>query len=496
MNILTGNKNDKWIIALICILAAARVFFYSASFPFFTNLDEQAHLDLVIKYSSGHYPQSFEKLSTETAYYIPRYESPEYFNVAADQPGGKFQAPSWTKPESLMQRYYQEGTAYWSNNYVNHESSQAPLYYFLAGIWMNIGQLLGITGGYLLYWIRFLNILFIVSLVVIASEIAKELFPEDAFLSIAVPALVAFIPQDSYYTIENDVLSPVFFGITFLFLIKYFNSQLRSKPLAIATGISLAATMLVKTTNLPLLPVVLISILVIAIKSRKVNREILLSLSIIFACAIIPMILWCTRNYQTFGDLTGSIEKIKILGWTTKAISDWYPHPIFSISGMKEFLSGLIATFWRGELIWNKSMISNHALDLFFIISSIIFLSAAVIVKNDNGSSKNKIINRIAIICILAMIAYMGILSISFDFGNCENPSRAHPYFVSGRLITSVLIPFSVLYLQGMKILLRPLKNNIYKLLVLAIVIAWICTSEFNIHESVFKSPYNYFHLN
>lgn len=495
MNILTGNKNDKWIIALLCILAAARVFFYSASFPFFTNLDEQAHLDLVIKYSSGHYPQSFEKLSTETAYYIPRYESPEYFNVAADQPGGKFQAPPWTKSESSMLRYYQEGTVFWSSNYVNHESSQAPLYYLAAGIWKNIGELLGITGGHLLYWIRFLNILFIVSLVVIASKIAKELFPDDAFLTFAVPALVAFIPQDSYYTIENDVLSPVFFGVTFLFLIKYINSQLRSTPLAIATGISIAATMLVKTTNLPLLPVVLISILLIAKKSRKVNREFFLSLSIIFTCAIIPLIVWCTRNYQTFGDFTGSIEKIKILGWTTKAISDWYPHPIFSISGMKEFLSGLIATFWRGELIWNKATISNHVLDLFFIISTIIFLSVAVIVKNDDGTSKNKIINRIAIACVLSMIAYMGILSISFDFGNCENPSRAHPYFVSGRLITSVLIPFSVLYLQGMKILTRPLKNNNYKLLVLAIVISFISISEFKDHESVFKSPYNYFHL-
>jgi len=495
MNILTGNKNDKWVIALICILAAARVFFYSASFPFFTNLDEQAHLDLVIKYSSGHYPKSFEKLSTETAYFIPRYESPEYFNVAADQPGGKFQTPPWTKPESSMQRYYQEGTVFWSSNYVNHESSQAPLYYFLAGIWTNIGELFGITGGHLLYWIRFLNILFIVSLVVIASKISKELFPDDAFLSIAVPALVAFIPQDSYYTIENDVLSPVCFGLTFLFLIKYINSQLRSKPLAIATGISLASTMLVKTTNLPMMPVVLVSILGIAIKSRKVNREIFFSLSIFFGCAIIPMIAWCTRNYQTFGDITGSIEKIKILGWTTKAISDWYPHPIFSISGMKEFSSGLIATFWRGELIWNKAIISNHVLDLFFIISTIIFLSTAVILKNDNGSSKNKIINRIAIACILAMIAYMGILSISFDFGNCENPSRAHPYFVSGRLITGILTPFSILYLQGLNNLLSVMNISKVKFYILFSLIALFTINEYLIHIPVYESKFNLFHF-
>ena len=43
----------------------------------------------------------------------------------------------------------------------------------------------------------------------------------------------------------------------------------------------------------------------------------------------------------------------------------------------------------------------------------------------------------------------LALLSIQFDFGNCINPSREHPYFTSGRLLSGALIPFAVVYVYG-----------------------------------------------
>jgi hypothetical protein len=53
-------KPPRWetpLIATLCVVAALRVFIFSASFPFFNNLDEQNHADLTLKYARGYWPR-------------------------------------------------------------------------------------------------------------------------------------------------------------------------------------------------------------------------------------------------------------------------------------------------------------------------------------------------------------------------------------------------------------------------------------------------------
>ena len=71
------SNERKWIL-LLCLLAAIHVFIFSAAFPFFNNVDEQAHFDLVVKYSHGHIPRRLEPLSKESMQYIVVYGSPEF----------------------------------------------------------------------------------------------------------------------------------------------------------------------------------------------------------------------------------------------------------------------------------------------------------------------------------------------------------------------------------------------------------------------------------
>ena len=79
----------RWVIASLCVLSAIRVFVFAAAFPFFNNVDEQAHVDLMLKYAHGHPPHGIEPFTKEAALYFAVYSTPEYF-VKPEQYGGQF----------------------------------------------------------------------------------------------------------------------------------------------------------------------------------------------------------------------------------------------------------------------------------------------------------------------------------------------------------------------------------------------------------------------
>jgi hypothetical protein len=90
---------------------------------------------------------------------------------------------------------------------------------------------------------------------------------------------------------------------------------------------------------------------------------------------------------------------------------------------------------------------------------------------------------------------FFGFFSIIYDFGDCPNPSRDHPYFTSGRLMLGVLIPFVLLFLYGLDCVISPTKNKWTKPLVLAVMILSMLISEIVIDFPTFSNPYNWFHM-
>jgi len=45
--------HERSIVLALCVAAACRVFLFSAAFPYFNNVDEPAHFDLVMKYGEA-----------------------------------------------------------------------------------------------------------------------------------------------------------------------------------------------------------------------------------------------------------------------------------------------------------------------------------------------------------------------------------------------------------------------------------------------------------
>ena len=493
----SSESQEHRIVWLLCLFAATHVFVFSAAAPFFSNVDEQIHFDLAVKYSQGHLPRSLEPVSPEMVPYATLYGSPEYVGIPTNYPEGQFPPPPWTLPLEKVRPALVAKTAAWQA-VTNYEAAQPPLYYTLAALWWRLGKGCGFHDGPLLYWLRFLNLFFVVALVWLGYVAARLVFPEREFLRLGVPALLAFIPQSAFYSIQNDVLSPLTFGAAFILLVRFLRAEIPSVRLGTLTGLALAATFLTKISNLPLLAMSGLAVLFkmgCLARSGKL-RAACPSLAVLALCAGLPMIAWLAWCKHTFGDFTGTAAKIQFLNWTPKPLGEWWRHPIFTPHGLWTFVSGLMATFWQGEFLWHRQPLASPVVDTIYAISSVGFVGVAVIalVFRSAPASQRQAL-WFAFASFLAAAAFLGFLSIIYDFHDCFYPSRAHPYFTSGRLMLGALIPFLLLYLYGLDRVLSRVKNNWLRPLVLAGMVLFMLISEIIIDWRLFPNAYNWFHL-
>jgi hypothetical protein len=492
---MKATWKERAFVFLLCVVAGVRVFIFSAAFPFFSNIDEDLHFDLITRYSLGHVPRTFDLLSEQSLDWIVPYGSPEFMQTPDRFPGGRFPPPLWKQFPSEVAGELVATKAAWSGE-INFESSQPPLYYTLAALWWRFARLIGVSGIQSLYWIRFLNVLLVALVVWVGYVTARTVDPEHPDLRLGVPLLLAFVPHNVFYSINNDVLSAVCGGALFLCVLQWLQTESPTLSLAAVAGLAMAAAYLTKLANLPL---IIVALLAIVIKLLSILRErsgrVLGAFAAFLLCAAIPIASWIFWTKYHFGDLTGSTTKIAVLGWTRKSFADWWHHPIFTARGLSTFWSELIASFWRGEMIWQNSSLSRPIADRFYSLSSVILLCGAAIGLWPRASS-SRLERRaiaLAIASFLASVAFLALLSVQFDFGMCINPSRAHPYFTSGRLLSGALVPFALVYVYGIACLFRRVAAAL-PLILIVLIVAFATTSGILIDWPAFASEHNWFH--
>src|SRR5438093_12852587 len=253
-SVAVTNSQERQLLFLFCFAPAFPIFIFSAAFPFFSNIDEDLHFDLITQYSHARVPRTFDLLKEESLTWIVPYASPEFLQGPDQFPGAKFPPPLWKQSPTEAAPELAATKAAWSTE-INFQSSQPPMYYALASVWWRIGQHIGLTGIQALYWIRFLNVPLIAIVIWLGYLTARIIAPERVDLRISVPLLLAFIPQNVFYAINNDVLSPICFGALFLCLLQWLRTNAPSFLLAMLTGLAIAATCLTKLSNLPLVAV-------------------------------------------------------------------------------------------------------------------------------------------------------------------------------------------------------------------------------------------------
>lgn len=485
---------ERKIILLLCCLAAVHVFIFSAAFPPINNVDELEHFDLVVKYSHGHLPRRLETTSGDAMNYIAIYGSQEFLWPPETFPDGKFPPPLWTQPMDKVAPVVLERKAKWQSP--NHEGSQPPLYYALAGVWWNMGKSFGLDGGVLFYWLRFLNIFFVAVLVWLGYFAARTIFPENIFLRFGVPALLAFLPQTAFYSINNDVLSPLCFGAAFVCLAQWLQAESPGVRLGTLTGLALAATFLTKGANLPLLAVSAAVVLWKIYRLAKMDglRAAMPSLAALVFCAALPMAVWMAWCKLNFGDFTGSMVKVQFLGWTLKPFGEWWRHPIFTPHGAWTFVSGLLATFWQGEFWWHRKPLTLPLVNMIYVLATLGITALDLAGRFPKATESQRQMLSFALASFAASVIFLALLSVIYDFGNCFYPSREHPYFTSGRLLLGALIPFLLVFVFGVDRALSRIGNPA-KFLALAGMILFMLISEIATDWPVFSSQYNWFHM-
>ncbi len=96
---------------------------------------------------------------------------------------------------------------------------------------------------------------------------------------------------------------------------------------------------------------------------------------------------------------------------------------------------------------------------------------------------------------VLVSAFCLAALSVWFEYGRCFYPSQKHPYFTSGRLIAGALVPFLVLYVDGVTFLMQRLCRVVGPLASLALTSLLMIVSEVVLTRHIFANPYNWFRL-
>jgi hypothetical protein len=489
-----SETRERKIIFFLCLVAATHVFIFSAAFPFFNPVDEQVHLDLVVRYSEADLPRSLTPPAAAALPFIAIYGTPEYLWAPASQPGGKIPPPPWKQPLETVREKLLAKEAGYQAVFKNHEASQPPLYYSLAGAWWRLGKIFGLDGGQLLYWLRFLNVPLVAALAWLGWFAARNVFPENIFIRIAVPALVAFLPQTAFYSIQSDVLSPLTFGAAFVLLLKIADAEIPGNRLAVGTGLALAAAFLTKISNLPLLAIagLFITLKIFRLAQNKKLPAAAPALAVLLTCAALPMVAWMAWCKMNFGDFTGSILKIQFLGWTPKPLADWLHHPVLTLPGLWFFVSKNLATFWQGEFLWQRQPLALPAVDLFYVLLTGFVMTFALAGALRRPPQQTALWFSGG--CLAALFAFLALLSMKYDFQDCFYPSRERPFFVSGRLLLGALIPFLLLFAFGLDQVLKRFGSPM-KFAVLAGLLLFMLASEITIDGRIFSNAYNWFHL-
>ncbi len=515
---LTARRERLWLCGL-CLLAALHVFIFSAAFPFFNNVDEPAHFDLVVKYSHGEWPRRMAYLSRESLRHIAVFSSQEYFATEADFPGWRLPTPIWRLLPDQAAPALELREAAWQN--LNHEAAQPPLYYLLAGGWWHVENLAGVSGGSALYGLRFLNVIFIVALVWIGSQAARLVFPGNPFVRLGVPALLAVMPQTAFYGIGNDVLSPLAVGCALVLLWQFSQAETPGVKLGAATGLALAATHLTKLSNLPLLAVAALAIcglIVQRLRARKLGALRIVarahqpsrwrrlsngipkavgSYAALVVAAVLPMAAWLAWCKSHFGDFTGAAEKTRFLGWTRQPFAEWWHHPLFSASGCWYFFKQNAATFWQGEFLWHHQPLALAAVDLAYVAltaGALACAAAALLWRRPAFTPAQRAALGFSLACVAAGLVFLALLSIQYDFHDCFYPSRALPFFVSGRLLLGALVPFLLVFTCGLEWALKKFSGRT-KFVVLCALLAGMLAAEITIDAPIFADEYNWFHM-
>ncbi len=304
-------------LALICItgLYIALGCMYAVNTPLFESPDESSHLQ-VIRYIAKErqlppyqIPDRRADTGPNMAWLIgyhdpPLYYAPPLYHVLAAL------VTAWDSMDDLVDRLIPSPS--WAQGFSPHRGSDA----WNKNVFVHLPDetLLASRTVRAVALLRGLSILLGAVTVLCTYAIAREIWPERAWLALGAAAWVALNPQfaASHSGVSNDPLTNALFSVTFLGLLRMLRTG-AAWPHWAALGIPVGAGLLTKQSALMLLPLGALGALVSAWVQRPVRFEAGVALKGIgraMAFGVTAVLLgggWYLANAIRYGDPLGTL---------------------------------------------------------------------------------------------------------------------------------------------------------------------------------------------
>jgi hypothetical protein len=488
-------RGDTLFVCLLCAFAAIRVFFGAAALPFFADTDENSHFDLVHKLARGQWPGGRLALldpettrDLETIGLAVYYGSPEFVIPRENYEDKKYPPPVGDWPKGDRKTGYVEGMTEYYLKHPNHEVHEPPVYYALAAVWYRAGRLFGISPAAGVYWIRFLNAPLYAALVALSYRFGRAYFGHETGLAVA--ALTAFFPNTVFFTISNDVLSPLVGVLALGLTLRWLDEERPSAALSAAIGTVAAAAVLIKLTNMAIIGLIAVALLIRVRRSGSASAAVKASWPLL-ASAMLPLLLWGCRNRLVLGDWTGTAGKAASETWTPKPFLLWFDHPLFTFEGSSGYLKKLCVSFFSGDVTWNGAPVHFEVGEVLLLVATAVL--PAVGFAATVRSSHTRLAALLSGLLVVAYVAEMAVISLPWDFGLCQYPSRTFPFFAMGRYAMGCLVPFLCLFVAGLGVLLGRWRV-LFAVAVTAVVVL-MAGMQWTFVRMTISSQYNWFHL-
>lgn len=494
---ITGDawRGERWWVVALCAVGALRVFFGAAALPIFACTDEYQHFDLVQKLARGYWPdKSTVILDNSTLKTLIYHSTPEYLNEPEESDNG----PSFPAPvrDRLADPKTQGYIHYLYERYKrlpNHEAFEPPVYYALAGVWLQLGESLGLTEASSVYWVRFLNVPMYAALVAAAYFLCRPYFGRD--LALAASALTAFFPNPIYYLVTNDALSPLAVAAALVFLMRWAESDRPGWKLGVAAGALVATALLVKLSNAAALVAAAAAVLLHFRRAGNSRKAVTEALPLILFAAL-PLLLWAVRNRLVLGGWTGTDGRLRVRGLEPKPFGEMLDHPLFTVHGLATFLTELCASLFRGEMTWAKKPVEFPPARVFFLVTAALLpvIGLAAILLRGRKEAGERAAAGMCALVVVASVCQLAVMSLLFRFPpDSFPPSREFPYYAFGRLAGGALLPFCALYALGIHALFG--RRQILFAAAITVPIVMMVLAQIPLLQLAVSSQYNWFHL-
>lgn len=353
---------------------------------------------------------------------------------------------------------------------LSHELHQPPLAYI---VYATVLPFAGPDPATQLYLMRLISVIMGALIVLVAYLTAVEVFPDDPFMFLGVPTMIAFLPMHTYTTgmLTNDNLAALLVLLIILLQVISLRWGFTGRRLAVSV-ILVVLALLTKRTAIVGPPIVLVALVSFlarsGVRSRVSWARVAVFSGTLFFLAGILALRWETlrgilsRMVPGLGQELNSLLYIYVLHFLR-------PLPAFRYSiDLSKYLSSEALEYYQRffqmlfETFWARFGWVNVRLDPFWylLIGLVCVVSAGGLVVFvlrclRRGPGLSRFQNEVLFLFFTAILLNLGVIAVRMirDWDNVPRP------LTQGKFLFPVIIPIATLFVLGLRELL-PLQRR------------------------------------